>query len=105
MTNKYKIKRGDTVQVISGKERGKRGTVKKIHVDDRKVTVNSINLVTRNVKPDYKHPQGPFRKEMPIDISNVALIDPSTNNIGKIGWKIDDAGKKVRFFKKSGATL
>ncbi|MDR1390812.1 MAG: 50S ribosomal protein L24 [Holosporales bacterium] len=100
---KFKIKRGDMVVVVTGKDKGKRGTVKKVVLENAKIVVEGINVVTRNAKPDYRHPDGAFRKELQIDISNVSLIDPSTDKPAKIGYKLDDAGKKVRYFKKSGA--
>jgi large subunit ribosomal protein L24 len=99
---KFKVKKGDIVQVTTGRDKGERGKIKKVLLDKAKVIVENVNVVVRNVKPDYKHPEGPFRKEMPIDISNVSLIDPSTDSIGKVGYKIDENGKKVRYFKKSG---
>ena len=102
---KFKIKRGDTVEVITGKNKGQRGTVKKVFLDDAKVVVENVNVVVRNVKPDYRHPQGSFKKELPIHISNVSLIDPSTDKPAKVGYKLDEAGKKVRYFKKSGTVL
>jgi large subunit ribosomal protein L24 len=102
---KFKIKKGDIVQVTTGSDRGERGAVRKVLLDKAKVIVENVNVVVRNVKPDYRHPEGPFRKEMPIDISNVSLVDPSTDSIGKVGYKLDDNGKKVRYFKKSGVVL
>jgi large subunit ribosomal protein L24 len=98
---KFKIKRGDVVQVVTGRDKGRRGTVTKVLLDKGKVVVENINTVVRNVKPDYKNPDGPHRKAMPIDISNVSLVDPATNVPAKVGYKIED-GKKVRYFKKSG---
>ncbi|MDR3031106.1 MAG: 50S ribosomal protein L24 [Holosporales bacterium] len=102
---KFKIKKGDTVQVVTGKGKGQRGAIKRVFLDDGKVIIDNVNVVVRNVKPDYKHPQGSYKKELPIDISNVSLIDPSTNRPGKVGLKIDEAGKKVRYFKKTGTVL
>ncbi|MDR0744448.1 MAG: 50S ribosomal protein L24 [Holosporales bacterium] len=102
---KFKIKKGDTVQIITGKNKGQRGAVKRVFLDKAKIIVENINVVVRNVKPDYKHPQGAYKKELPIDISNVSLIDPSTNKSGRVGLKIDEHGKKVRYFKKTGAVL
>ncbi len=103
---KYKVKRGDTVQVITGKYKGIRGVVRKVFLNDHKVLVENVNVVTRNVKPDYKYPQGTFKKEMPIDISNVLLIDPSTDKPGRVGYVLDtNVGKKVRCFKKTGTIL
>jgi large subunit ribosomal protein L24 len=102
---KFKIKKGDIVQVVTGNNRGKRGAVKRVLLDKAKIIVENVNVVTRNIKPDYRHPEGSFKKEMPIDISNVSLIDPSTNAIAKVGYKFDDNGKKCRYFKKSGNIL
>ena len=102
---KFKIKRGDVVLVTTGKDKGQRGTVKQVLLDKAKVIVENINVVVRNVRPDYRNPQGAFRKEMPISISNVSLIDPSTDKPAKVGYKIDENGKKVRYFKKSGTVL
>ncbi|MDR1289225.1 MAG: 50S ribosomal protein L24 [Holosporales bacterium] len=102
---KFKIKKGDQVQVITGSHRGKRGIVKKVFLDKAAVLVENVNVVVRNVKPDYKHPQGPYSKEMPIHISNVSLIDPSIDVAAKVGYRLNEDGKKVRYFKKSGAVL
>jgi large subunit ribosomal protein L24 len=102
---KFKVKRGDMVQVISGKNKGQRGTVKKVFLDMAKVIVENVNVVVRNVKPDYRHPQGAFKKELPIHVSNVSLIDPVSDKPGRVGYKIDASGRKVRFFKKSGTIL
>ncbi|MDR1476029.1 MAG: 50S ribosomal protein L24 [Holosporales bacterium] len=102
---KFKIKRGDQVQVITGSNRGKRGIVKQVFLDKGAVLVENINVVVRNVKPDYRHPQGSYKKEMPINISNVSLIDPSTDRVAKTGYRLDESGKKVRYFKKSGTVL
>jgi large subunit ribosomal protein L24 len=102
---KFKIKKGDQVQVITGSHRGKRGIVKKVFLDKAAVLVENVNVIVRNVKPDYKHPQGPYKKEMPIHISNVSLIDPATGGAAKVGYRLSDDGRKVRYFKKSGAVL
>ncbi len=102
---KFKIKKGDTVQVIAGKNKGQRGTVKKVLLDDAKVVVENVNVVVRNVKPDYRHPEGSYSKELPIHISNISLIDPTTDKPAKVGYKMTDDGKKVRYFKKSGTVL
>ena len=100
-----RIKKGDTVQVITGRNAGRRGVVKRMLLSKGKLIVEGINVVVRNKKPDYAHPQGSYSKEMPLDISNVALIDPSTDKPAKVGFKFDENGNKVRFFKKSGTIL
>jgi large subunit ribosomal protein L24 len=102
---KFKIKKGDLVLVTTGKNKGQRGKVKQVLLDKAQIIVDNINVVVRNVKPDYRHPEGSFKKELPISISNVALIDPSTDKPAKVGYKLDESGKKVRFFKKSGTVL
>ena len=102
---KFKVKRNDMVEVITGKDKGKRGIVKKVILDKAQIIVENVNVVVRNIKPDYRHPEGSFKKEMPISISNVALIDATTGKRGSVGYKLDDAGKKVRYFKKSGTVL
>lgn len=102
---KFKIKKGDTVQVTAGKNKGQRGTVKKVLLDEAKVVVENVNVVVRNVKPDYRHPEGSYSKELPIHISNISLIDPTTDKPAKVGYKMNDDGKKVRYFKKSGTVL
>ena len=102
---KFRIRRGDTVQVTTGKNKGQRGTVKKVLLSDAKVVVEGVNVVVRNVRPDYKHPEGSYSKEMPIHISNVSLIDPTTDKPAKVGCRLNEEGKKVRFFKKSGTVL
>lgn len=102
---KFKIKKGDNVQVVTGKSKGQRGVVKQVFLDKRKIIVENVNVVVRNVKPDYKHPQGSYKKEMAIDISNVSLIDPSNDKPARVGFKLNEAGDKVRYFKKSGVVL
>ncbi|MDR1488340.1 MAG: 50S ribosomal protein L24 [Holosporales bacterium] len=102
---KFKIKKGDQVQVVVGSDSGKRGIVKKMFLEKGKALVEGVNIVVRNVKPDYKHSQGAYKKEMPISISNLSLIDPSTDKPAKIGYKLDETGKKVRYFKKSGVVV
>ena len=102
---RFKIRKGDTVQVITGSDKGKRGIVKKVLRKINKVVVENVRVVTRHIRPDYRYPQGSFKKEMPIHISNVALVDIETNHPSRIGYKYDENGNKVRFFKKSGCIV
>ena len=102
---KFKVRRNDIVQVITGKDKGKRGSVKKVLLDKAQVIVENVNVVTRHIKPDHRNSDGSVRKEMPIHISNVALVDTTTDKCGSVGFKTDENGKKVRYFKKSGAVL
>lgn len=104
----FKIRRGDLVEIMVGSKdgnkpkKGQRGIVKKVFPKEHKVIVEGINKVTRHIKPDYRYPQGVITKEMPIDISNVALVDASIDKPGRVGYKVDESGNKVRYFKKSG---
>ncbi len=101
---KFKIKKGDLVQVIAGKDKGKRGHITKVILDESRAVVEGVNVVTRNQKPTSMNPGGPVKKNLPIHISNLALVDPSTGKPGRVGYKKQD-DQKVRFFKKTGNVL
>ena len=98
-----KIKKGDEVIVITGKDKGRRGTVTK-RVDADHVIVEGINRAKKHVRPNpMKGEQGGIReKDMPIHISNVALFNPTTQKGDRVGFKVMEDGKKVRFFKSNG---
>ena len=100
-----RIKKGDTVVVISGADKGKTGTVKKIDAKDGRLIVDGINRVWKHVKPSQKFPQGGrMQKEAPIHASNVQPIDPSTGKGTKVKFEVRD-GNKVRVAKKGGTVL
>ncbi|KXU10071.1 LSU ribosomal protein L24p (L26e) [Weissella sp. DD23] len=99
------VKTGDKVKVIAGKDKGKEGVVVKTLAAKDRVVVEGVNIVKKHQKPNNQYPQGGIVElEAPIHVSNVQLLDPSTNEPTKVGYKVED-GKKVRFAKKSGATL
>jgi ribosomal protein L24, bacterial/organelle len=99
------VKTGDKVKVIAGKDKGKEGVVVKTLAAKDRVVVEGVNIVKKHQKPNNQYPQGGIVElEAPIHVSNVQLLDPSTNEPTKIGYKVED-GKKVRFAKKSGTTL
>lgn len=102
---KFKIKKGDLVEVIAGKDKGKQGKVLEILVDKARVRVEGVNRVKRHTKANQKNPQGGIiEKDAPIHYSNVLLVDPKTNKGGRV--KINVKGdKKTRVFKKSGSEL
>ena len=99
------VKTGDKVKVIAGKDKGKEGVVVKTLAAKDRVVVEGVNIVKKHQKPNNQYPQGGIVElEAPIHVSNVQLLDTSTNEPTKIGYKVED-GKKVRFAKKSGTTL
>lgn len=99
---KLKIKKGDTVQVTTGRNKNKIGEVMKVYPSDNKLIVLGVNLAKKHSKPSKNSEGGIIQKELPIHVSNVSHIDPKTNKITKVGYKTLENGKKVRFFKKSG---
>ena len=101
---KYKIKKGDTVVVTTGKHKGKTGTVQKILREEGRVLVEKVNVVKRHVKATADRPGALVEKEAPLHISNVALWNAEENRPIKTGWKVVD-GKKVRFDKKTNAVI
>ena len=101
---KLKIKKGDQVVVLSGDDKGKTGEVVKSMPKESKVVVQGINLVKRHTKPSQTTPGGIVTKEAPIDISNVAIVDPKSGKASKIGYK-EVNGKKVRVARKSGEVI
>ncbi|MBC7206523.1 MULTISPECIES: 50S ribosomal protein L24 [Methyloversatilis] len=98
-----KIRKGDEVVVLTGKDRGRRGTVLR-RVDERSVLVEGVNRVKKHQRPNPMKGQqgGIVEKEMPIDISNVALFNPATSKGDRVGIKTLEDGTKVRFFKSNG---
>lgn len=102
---KLKIKTGDTVKVITGDNKGQEGKVIRIFKDANKALVEGINLVSVHTKPSAKNPQGGIvKKEAPLHISNLSLLDPKSKSITKVGYR-EENGKKVRFSKKSNQVL
>ena len=100
------IRTGDTVEVIRGDDKGKRGRVLRVVRKDGKVVVEGVNKVYKHVKPSRRNPQGGrLSKEMPVDVSNVLLIDPQTNTPTRLGVRYTADGVKELYAKKSGATI
>ncbi|MDE7410873.1 MAG: 50S ribosomal protein L24 [Paramuribaculum sp.] len=103
---KLHIKKGDTVYVRSGEDRGKTGRVLKVLVSKGTALVEGINIVTKATKPSAQHPQGGLVKmEAPINISNLSLLDPKTGKPTRIGRRLNADGKLVRYAKKSGEEI
>jgi len=98
---KFKIKTGDEVIILAGKDKGLKGKVLKIIKSKDRVIVEGVNIVKKHVKPSAENPQGGIvEKEAPIHISNVALVDPKSGKPTRVGYEMKD-GKKVRVSKKS----
>ncbi|MFZ3578099.1 50S ribosomal protein L24 [Virgibacillus sp. DJP39] len=99
------VKKGDKVKVISGKDRGKQGTILEAYPKKDRVLVEGINMVKKHAKPSQDNPQGGIlNQEAPIHVSNVMPIDPKSGEPTRVGFEERD-GKKVRIAKKSGEAL
>ncbi len=102
---KLKIKSGDVVKVIAGDHKGAEGKVLRVLREKNKAVVEGVNMVSKHTKPSAKNPQGGIvKKEAPIHISNIALIDPKTKSATRVGVKVE-GDKKVRISKKSNQVL
>lgn len=102
---KMKIKKGDEVIVLTGRDKGSKGEVLKVLPSEARVIVQGVNVVTKHQKPSQLSPGGIQKKELSIHISNVAVADPKTGEATRVGYKTLKDGKKVRVTKKSGETL
>ena len=104
--SKLHIKKGDTVIVNAGDDRGKQGRVVRVLVSKNKAVVEGVNVVSKSTKPSAKHPQGGIVKmEAPIHVSNLSLIDPKSGKATRIGRRVNENGAKVRYSKKSGEEI
>ncbi|HNR41990.1 MAG TPA: 50S ribosomal protein L24 [Bacteroidales bacterium] len=106
MNKKLHIKKGDTVMVITGESKGQKGRVLRVDKSKEKAIVEGLNLVSKHTKPNAKSPQGGIiRKEAPIHISNLMLIDPTSGKPTRIGRRLNSNNKLVRYSKKSGEEI
>ncbi|MFO7621385.1 MAG: 50S ribosomal protein L24 [Bacteroidales bacterium] len=106
MQKKCHIKKGDTVIVITGESKGQKGRVLEVNRVKERAIVESVNLVSRHTKPNSKAPQGGIiKKEAPVHISNLMLIDPATGKPTRTGKKLNEKEKLVRYSKKSGEEI
>lgn len=104
--NKLHVKKDDTVMVISGKDKGKKGRVIAAYPRQNRVLVEGVNMVKKHQKPNQQNPQGGIiEQEAAIHVSNVMHIDPKSGNVTRVGYKVLDNGKKVRIAKRSGEVL
>ncbi len=104
--SKLHIKRGDTVYVNAGEDKGRTGKVLKVLVSKQRAIVEGLNMVSKSQKPSAKNPQGGIvKQEAPIHISNLNVVDPKTGKPTRIGRKLNADGKLVRYAKKSGEEI
>lgn len=103
---KIRLRKGDNVVVLAGKQKGKTGKVVAVHPKDNKVTVEGINIVKKHVKPNQQYPQGGIIElTKPVYVSKVAIVEPTSKKPSRIGYQIDAEGNKTRVFKKSGKEI
>jgi len=101
-----KVKKGDQVIVLTGRNKGAQGEVLKVIPDEGRVVVRGVNVVKRHTKPTQDDPQGGIRTfEAPIQASNVAMMDPRDGKPTRVGFKVDEHGRKTRYAKRSGEAL
>ena len=106
MSRKFHIKKGDTVVVISGEYKGQKGKVLQVLREKERAIVEGINMVKKHTKPNAAYPNGGIiEQEAPIHISNLLVADPKDGNPTRIGRKLNDKGRLVRYAKKSGEEI
>ena len=104
--NKFHIRKGDTVFVNAGEDKGKTGKVIRVIADKKRAVVEGLNIVSKNQKPNAKYPQGGIIKmEAPVHISNLNVVDPASGKPTRIGRKKNEEGKTIRYAKKSGEEI
>lgn len=106
MQKKLHIKKGDTVMVITGESKGQKGRVLEVNREKNRAIVEGVNMVSKHTKPNAKSPQGGIvKKEAPVHISNLLLVDPSSGMATRIGRRLNEKNKLVRYSKKSGEEI
>ena len=105
MKNKIKLKKGDEVIVLAGKDKGKKGKIVRVISDIRKVVVTDINKYKKHQKPGNNEPGGIIEKDMPLHVSNVAYFDAKSNKGVRVGYDFNKDGKKIRINKKTGKEI
>ncbi len=105
MAEKFSVKKGDKVVVLTGKDKGKSGEVVKVIREDRRAIVSGVNMVKRHTRQSQTEQGGILEKEAPVDMSNIALQDPKDGKATRVGFKTLEDGRKVRFAKRSGEVI
>ena len=105
MAEKFKIKKGDKVVVITGRDKGKQGEVLRVLRAEERVLVQGVNLVKKHQRQSARQEGGIVEIEAPVHISNVAHVDPNDGKATRVGWKVLEDGRKVRFSRRSGEMI
>lgn len=105
MPKRFRLRKGDDVVVISGRDKGKTGSILRVIRSEDRVIVDGINMVKRHTRPSQAQPGGIVNKEAPIHISNVAMADPKDGSATRVGYKFLEDGRKVRVAKQSGEVI
>lgn len=105
MAQKFKVKKGDEVLVITGKDKGKKGKITQVITDSSRVLVEGINMVKKHTKPSRTSAGGIVEQEASLHVSNVQLVDPKSGKGTRVGYKMNDDGRKVRVAKRSGEVI
>ena len=102
MAKKFRIRKGDRVVVVTGRNKGKTGEVLQVLRDTDRVLVQGVNMIKRHTAPSQVSPGGIMEKEAPLHISNVCIYNPTTGSADRVGFKTLEDGRKVRYFKSNG---
>ena len=105
MALKLKIRKGDTVVVLCGRDKGKTGEVIKVRPKDQRVVVRGVNMIKRHTRPSQTTPGGVLEREAALHISNLAIADPKDGKPTRVGYRVLEDGRKVRFAKLSGEVI
>lgn len=105
MPRKMKIKKGDQVIVLAGKDKGKKGEVLRVIPKDNRAVVQGVNMIKRHTRPTQTQAGGIVEREASIDVSNLSLIDPKSGEHTRVGYKVLDDNRKVRYAKRSGEVI
>jgi large subunit ribosomal protein L24 len=100
-----KIKKGDRVIVTTGRDKGKKGEVMKVFPKENRALISGVNVVKRHQRQTQKDQGGIVTKELPVQLSNLAHVDPKSGDATRVGWKVLGDGRRVRFAKKSGEVI
>lgn len=105
MATKMRVKKGDEVIVMTGRDKGKKGEILRVIRDRRRVIVQGVNMVKRHTRPSPASPGGIVEKEASIHVSNIAIVDPNDGSPTRVGYRLLEDGTKVRFAKRSGEVI